>query len=132
MPRGYTIDKSLSGMKFGEVIMRKLHTLDSVTDASAKELLRVCPDAEVSCRCGNGECSRKECDAIYAHTKDGMHFATIHGSGIEGRKMADGAMSIFRKASATRDEDRLFQLRDALVELNKRNAEFWRAKDVEA
>jgi hypothetical protein len=107
--------------------MRKklMHTLDAVTDAAAKELLRVCPDAELSCKCGNGECAREQCDAIYAHTKDGVHFATIHGLGIEGREMDDGAMSIFRKPSATRDEDRLLQLRNALVELNKKNAAFW-------
>jgi hypothetical protein len=113
------------GTKLGEYPMRKLHTLDSVTDAAAKELLRVCPDAELSCKCGNGEAPREKCDAIYAHTRDGMHFATIHGLGMQGRKMADGATSIYQAASATRDEDRLFQLRDALVELNKKNAAFW-------
>ena len=38
--------------------------------------------------------------------------------------MSDGATSIYRVSSATRDEDRLFRLRDALVELNRKNTDF--------
>jgi hypothetical protein len=103
--------------------MRKLHTLDSVTDAAAKELLRVCPDAELSCKCGNGEAPREKCDAIYAHTKDGVHFATIHGLGLQGRKMSDGATSIYRAESATRDAVTPHCRR--LAAMNERNAAFW-------
>jgi hypothetical protein len=121
--RSYTIDRSLSGLKLGEEPMRKLHTLDSVTDAAAKELLRVCPDAELSCRCGNGEVSRDKCDAIFAHTKDGVHFATIHGLGIEGRELADGSVSLFRKASGTRDNVMPHCRR--LASMNERNSKFW-------
>lgn len=102
-------------------------TRDAVSDGAAQalELVRVAPGSVVSCKCGIGECAPGKCDEVYAHTKDGVHFATFHGTGLQGRKMSDGATSIYRVSSATRDEDRLFRLRDALVELNRKNAEFW-------
>jgi hypothetical protein len=125
--RTYTVD--------GErIIMRKpMHqTRDGVTDAQAQEyeLVRVRPDAVLGCKCGDGKCEPKHCDEVYA-MKDGTRFATFHGLGLQGRKMSDGATSIYRIASATRDEDRLFQLRDALIELNKKNADFWAVSDPE-
>jgi hypothetical protein len=137
MPKSYTIDHSLLGTRMGETIMRgkTMHqTRDAVSDAvaSAHELARVAPGSVLSCKCGNGECIPEKCDAVYAHTKDGQHFATIHGLGLQGRKMADGATSIFRMPTGANDAaiDRCtVMIQQRLAAMNEANRIFWAVRD---
>ncbi|MGB8986092.1 MAG: hypothetical protein WCC37_05770 [Candidatus Sulfotelmatobacter sp.] len=102
-------------------------TRDAVSDAVATEyeLLRVRPDALLGCKCGDGKCELKDCDEVYAMTKDGSRFATVHGLGLQGRKMSDGATSIYR-IPATRDSTAMRHCRSLAV-MNERNSRFWAA-----
>jgi hypothetical protein len=136
MPRRYTVDRSVVGNRMGESMRSKpMHvTRDSVNDAVAAEheLARVAPGSVLSCKCGNGECAPEKCDAVYAHTKDGQHFATLHGLGLQGRKMSDGATSIFRLPASAHDAavDRCtVMIQQRLAAMNEANRIFWAVRD---
>jgi hypothetical protein len=105
-------------------------TRDAVSESVTQELVRVRPGAEISCKCGNGECAPEKCDEVYAHTKDGVHFLTIHGLGLQGRTMADGACSIYRLPGAAKQtQDARSDDGDSPARLNQKHAAFWAPKD---
>jgi hypothetical protein len=128
MSKGYTVDRSVAGTKIGEELMRSMHTLDAaVGDASEYELARVRPGTLLGCKCQDGECSTEKCDEVYGMTKDGQRFVTFHGTGLQGRHLEDGSISIYRVPTSARD--RAIPRCRTLAGLNARNAEFWETRE---
>ena len=122
----------------------KLHsTRDGamVTDAAANGPLQVAafrPGSRAICRCMAEEgCKPEDCDALYIADSAGNHVATFHGPQYRATDETNHdagmrGLCVYRlpKTTTTKDEDRLVQLRDALVRLNKQNADFWAARNA--
>jgi hypothetical protein len=61
---------------------------------------------------------------------DGTHRATFPGAGAH-RATVDtaGRLCIFPKASTCTADERVAHMRDALLRINKKHAEFWAARE---
>jgi hypothetical protein len=131
MPRTYTIDRSLAGVDAfgGELLLKtKMHaTKDAVSETVAQEheLARVRPGSELSCKCGDGECSGAQCDLVRAHDENGVHFASFHGLGLHARQLSDGSTSIYRLPSTAKQTQDARVDDGAIGRMNARNSEFW-------
>jgi hypothetical protein len=109
------------------------------SDALANGALRVAlfkPGTRAICKCAAGDCAPDQCDALYLIDSDDNHIATFHGSqfGAANETDSEGSgvsgLCVYRTPQATRDDNRLLRLRDALVKMNEQNATFWADRSV--
>jgi hypothetical protein len=86
---------------------------------------------------GPGHTSRPQGDDVTIYNGDNEAVANFPNGASKYRFLSStgGHLGVFKlppaTVEATRDEDRLVQLRDALVRLNQQNAEFWQNRNEE-
>lgn len=103
-------------------------TTDAAANAMRVALFR--PGYSAACKCSTGACSEQDCDELGIFDENNKHVFSAHGRDYRAANEPStenkaGGLVVYKMPGATRDEDRLLQLRDALVELNRKNAEFW-------
>jgi hypothetical protein len=120
-------------IKPGKLKIDAHRSRDAVSDAAAAALqvARFPPGYTAQCNCtaSNGKMQPEDCDGLCVYKPDGSEAADFNGREYRLAPGDDGGVVVYCMPGATRDEDRLFELRDALVRLNRLNAEFWRVKE---
>ena len=68
-------------------------------------------------------------ESLSVFAPDGTHRATFPSAAYRAAIGTEGELSIFPKGSARTSDARLTEMRDALVRVNKKNAEFWASRN---
>jgi hypothetical protein len=87
-------------------------------------------DKQPVARFSAGHTVRTHSEGLSVFAADGTPRATFPGADAHRAVVdADGRLCIFPKASTRTGDERVVEMRDALIRMNKKHAEFWAARE---